>query len=133
MEDLENQVNFNDLISKYNFKSVCFSNQDIFDRSYWASTHSDQYQPFTHKCSNCESGTLIINYGPTNSDMVFTSEFSSEFSVSELERIGGLGMFCKLSSCASCNQLYYVGFAYIEPQNGREVLVLNNIIELVEK
>jgi hypothetical protein len=80
---------------------------------------------FTYTCVNCESKIVIDIFKATqyeNLNLSFSTENFIEF--------GGTGYLNKLIQCESCTSFFLVGIVYTEPNYGRDVFFLHNIIEL---
>ncbi|TKD60536.1 hypothetical protein [Flavobacterium sp. ASW18X] len=85
--------------------------------------------PYYFNCRVCQDSSINIDHINANS-------FNPEKIKIELESIielGGTGTICKIIKCDNCDTHYFVGIGYIEPNNGRDVLLLHTIIELKEK
>lgn len=81
--------------------------------------------PFFFQCPNCKKCGSI--------DISKTNQFDSEkikIDLTEICKLGGTGFVCKLIKCESCSTYFFVGIGYTEPNYGRDVYFLHNIIEL---
>jgi hypothetical protein len=85
--------------------------------------------PYYFLCPNCKKNS-------TNIDHLNAHSFDSnkiKVNINSIIEMGGTGTISKLISCQNCLTNYFVGIGYIEPNNGRDVLLLHTIIELKEK
>ena len=86
---------------------------------------SDFRSDFIFNCPNCKKINFIDAKNSTSYPNI-----GLKFTQNEIDSIGGTGTISKLIDCVKCKTIYFVGIGYIEPNNGRDVLVLHNIVEL---
>lgn len=82
--------------------------------------------PFHFTCPVCKQSNTNIDYsdaGSFNPKKIKIDELS-------LTATKSLGTICKLIVCETCDTYYFVSIGYIEPNYGRDVLLLDSIIEL---
>lgn len=107
---------------------VFFLNTDYYDQKYWV--HRIQNKPnhasFVLECPNCRKGKIFISF----SNSTDTQKISHLVDDKEKQRIGGLGLLYHFSTCDNCRKAFYIGLGYIEPNNGREVITLHNVVGL---
>ncbi len=106
---------------------VVFLSENRFDQKYWIQGLADKnIKPYIYKCPNCIEGNLVISYA----NSIYYEKIKNLLDSKEKERIGGLGIAFKISTCDNCRKKFYIGFGYVEPHNGFEVITLHNIVKI---
>lgn len=103
-------------------------NTDGFTSEYCIQD-SNKVTPFHFNCQGCTDSSDTIDHLNCNP---FDTE-KIKVDVNSIIELGGTGTICKVIECENCATNYFVGIGYIEPNNGRDVLLLHTIIELKEK
>ena len=84
----------------------------------------DKATPYYFMCPVCKKNSTNIGHDKLNS--FDSKKFKIDFNA--ILSLGGPGSMCKLIQCTHCDTHYFVGIGYIEPNNGRSVLLIHNII-----
>lgn len=80
---------------------------------------------YKFNCCNCKQ---VIDINSEN--LSIFKNLGLNFNEREIEIISGTGSLSKIVICKNCKTLYFVGIGYLEPNYGRDVLVLHNVVEL---
>ena len=102
-------------------------NQEGFTPKFTLIDHTTA-TPYYFQCPVCKSSSTNVdhlNAGTFNSDHI-------KIDKEAFMQYGGTGLLSKLIQCENCTTHYFIGIGYTEPNNGRDVFLLNNILELVE-
>lgn len=82
--------------------------------------------PYYFSCPNCKNSSINIDHSNANS---FNPD-KIKINLNSIIELGGTGTISKLIECENCQTNYFIGIGYIEPNNGRDVLLIHTIIEL---
>lgn len=102
-------------------------NQEGFTQKFTLIDHKT-VTPYYFQCPVCKSSSTNIdhlNAGTFNSNHI-------KIDKETFKKHGGTGLLSKLIQCNNCNTHYFIGIGYTEPNNGRDVFLLHNILELAE-
>jgi hypothetical protein len=76
-------------------------------------------------CPHCGAAIVIDTEGAAD-----FSFLKWEGGKEALEPFGGTAFFSKIIGCNGCQTHYFIGIEYLEPNHGRDVLILHNIVEV---
>jgi hypothetical protein len=113
-------------------KTFEVSKQHLLNKEGFTSKYcildSNSSTPYYFLCPNCKTNSTNIDHSNANS----FNPNKIKVDLDSIIELGGTGTICKLISCENCLTNYFVGIGYIEPNNGRDVLLMHTIIELKE-
>jgi hypothetical protein len=109
---------------KYFIKKLRLLNKEGWTKEFCLLDHKTRTD-YSFTCPHCNTSTNIDTI-----HAVFFQLVDWEIDEKELLPYDGTGMFGKIIHCPGCHTSYYTGINYLEPNNGRDVFVLHNIIEL---
>ncbi|MEJ8757131.1 hypothetical protein WG947_09000 [Pontibacter sp. H259] len=117
-----------DSFRKYKIVKQHFYNDD--PHQYWL-FDAGKNTPYTVVCPVCKSSDFRIDFNSLEAE-VYIDDLSI-LDEEELRQLGGSGSVYKIIRCLNCNNLFYIGIGYREPNNGRDVYLLKTIIEVKAK
>lgn len=111
----------------YNFELV--DQAYLADEFHWNSVVSDGgiSKHFEFRCQFCVDSVGVISM----ENAWGMEQLKKQMNIETFRPFGGCGMFFKLIECDLCHTAYYVGFGYTEPNNGRDVFFVLNIIQVL--
>lgn len=89
---------------------------------------SGKSTPYYFKCISCKKSSINIDH--SNAHPFDPKKL--KIPIEKIIEMGGTGTICKIINCSNCNNYYFVGIGYTEPNYGRDVLLLHTILELKE-
>ncbi len=115
----------NDSLQSFKISKIIILNKKGWITEYTIQDYIHK-SPYLFECPVCLKSSIDID----SKDLVYHDNL--KIKIEAIENTGGTGFLCQLISCQNCNTFYFVGIGYTEPNNGRDVLFIHNILQLVE-